>query len=77
MSTQITVRLPDSMVAQLDALIAQGQASSRASVVEAALRRELRAHLHAQEAELMAQAEPDSDLESVVDWVAINRPGLH
>jgi len=65
------------MVAQLDALIARGQASSRASVVEAALRRELRAHLRAQEAELMAQAKPDSDLESVVDWVFANRPDLN
>jgi hypothetical protein len=65
------------MVAQLDALIARGQASSRASVVEADLRRELRAHLHAQEAELMAQAMPDSDLESVVDWVFANRPDLN
>lgn len=64
------------MVAQLDALIALGQVPSRASVVEVALRRELRAHLYAQEAKVMAQSDPDSDLKSVVGWVATNRPDL-
>jgi metal-responsive CopG/Arc/MetJ family transcriptional regulator len=42
MSTQITVHLPDEMVARLDQLVANGQAPSRASVIEQALTRELR-----------------------------------
>ncbi len=76
MSTQIAVRLPDSMVAELDALVSQGQASSRASVIEAALRRELRRSLYAQEAELFASTESDTDVADLNNWVANNRPPL-
>ncbi len=76
MSTQITVRLPDSMVAELDALVSQGQASSRASVIEAALRCELRRCLYAQEAELFASTESDTDVADLNNWVANNRPPL-
>ncbi len=76
MSTQIAVRLPDSMVAELDALVSQGQASSRASVIEAALRRELRRSLYAQEAELLASTESDTDVADLNNWVANNRPPL-
>ncbi len=76
MSTQIAVRLPDSMVAELDALVSQGQASSRASVIEVALRRELRRFIYAQEAELFALTESDSDVADLNNWVANNRPPL-
>jgi Arc/MetJ-type ribon-helix-helix transcriptional regulator len=74
MSTQIAVRLPDEMVAELDALIASGQVPSRASVVEAALRRELRQYAYAREAELLAGGSGDADLEALHRWVAGNRP---
>lgn len=42
MSIQIAVRLPDDLVAQVDDLIAAGELTSRASIVEHALRKELR-----------------------------------
>ena len=42
MSVQIAVRLPDSLVKSVDALVASGEEKSRASVVERALVRELR-----------------------------------
>jgi Arc/MetJ-type ribon-helix-helix transcriptional regulator len=42
MTTQIAVRLPDELVTALDSLVAGGSAPSRASVIERALRRELR-----------------------------------
>jgi Arc/MetJ-type ribon-helix-helix transcriptional regulator len=45
MTTQIAVRLPDELVDELDTLIAAGRDTSRASVVEEALRRELRRRL--------------------------------
>ncbi len=73
MSTQIAIRLPDSMVTELDVLISQGQASSRASIVEAALRRELRRYQYAQEIDLLAKAVPNASLDALVDWVNFNR----
>lgn len=42
MTTQIAVRLPDDLVEAVDAVVAQGGATSRADVVTRALRRELR-----------------------------------
>jgi len=70
MSTQIAVRLPDEMVSTLDELIASGEASSRASVVEQALRRELRRYLYEREAKILADTEPDPDLEAWVSYAA-------
>lgn len=67
MSTQIAVRLPDELVADLDALVAAGQAPSRTSVVEQALRRELRRHLYEQEVLLLHAAIPD-DFDDLADW---------
>ena len=64
MSTQIAVRLPDQMVSELDELIATGEAPSRASVIEQALRRELRRYLYEREARILANAEPDPELDA-------------
>lgn len=74
MSTQIAIRLPDDMVVELDALIASGQASSRASVVEAALRRELREYHYARELAILAAEPADPDLEALHQWVARHQP---
>ena len=41
MSTQIAVRLPDEMVAYLDAEVAAGRVPSRAAFVTSALEREI------------------------------------
>ena len=70
MSTQIAVRLPDVMVSELDELIATGKAPSRASVIEQALRRELRRYLYEREAKILADAEPDPELDAWVSWAA-------
>lgn len=71
MSTQIAVRLPDALVADLDALVAKGEAKSRASVVERALRRELRRLAYAEEARLRA-AHPERfenpEMDAWVRW---------
>ncbi len=76
MSIQIAVRLPDEMVTELDGLIAAGLAPSRASVVEAALRRELRQYLYAREAQILAADSDDADLAALHAWVADRRPSL-
>jgi Arc/MetJ-type ribon-helix-helix transcriptional regulator len=79
MSTQITVRLPDATVEFLDRLIADGQAPSRASVVERALAREIRREIAARDAAILAGAgakpgpdrpvDPD-DLDGLADYAA-------
>lgn len=53
MSVQIAVRLPDSLVESVDALVASGEEKSRASVVERALLRELRRMRMIEEVQLL------------------------
>lgn len=72
MSIQIAVRLPDNMVEELDALVSSGRAPSRASVVESALRRELRQYLYAQEAELLANQPPAIEFDEMNKWALSN-----
>jgi Arc/MetJ-type ribon-helix-helix transcriptional regulator len=70
MSTQITVRLPDSMVESLDRLVAEGQATSRASVIERALAREFRRQIAARDAVILTEAGGDTDLDDLADYAA-------
>ena len=70
MSTQIAVRLPDSMVEFLDGLVAQGQAPSRASVVERALAREIRRQIAARDAAILAEAGADPEMDSLAGYAA-------
>jgi Arc/MetJ-type ribon-helix-helix transcriptional regulator len=70
MTIQIAVRLPDEMVEFLDRLVAEGQAPSRASVVERALAREIRRQIAARDAEILAAAGPDPDMDSLADYAA-------
>jgi Arc/MetJ-type ribon-helix-helix transcriptional regulator len=72
-STQIAVRLPDSMVEFIDRLVAEGRASSRASVVERALAREIRRQIAARDAAILAEAGADPDLDSLADY-AVHTP---
>jgi Arc/MetJ-type ribon-helix-helix transcriptional regulator len=73
---QITVRLPDDMVEFVDQQVAEGQAPSRASVVERALGREIRRQLAARDAAILARAaagpdglDPD-DLDGLAGYAA-------
>ncbi len=70
MSIQIAVRLPDSMVEFLNRLVAEGQATSRASVVERALAREFRRQIAARDAAILAEAGADPDMDSLADYAA-------
>ena len=70
MSTQIAVRLPDAMVQELDKLIAEGAAPSRASVIEDALRRELRRYLAERDIRILEQAGEDEELLAATAWAA-------
>jgi len=70
MTIQIAVRLPDSMVEFLDRLVAEGQAPSRASVVERALAREFRREIAARDAAILAEAGADHDMDNLADYAA-------
>ena len=70
MSTQIAIRLPDDMVSELDSLVAAGEASSRASVIERALRRELRRHLAERDLRILEASSEDGELNAATAWVA-------
>jgi Arc/MetJ-type ribon-helix-helix transcriptional regulator len=70
MSVQIAVRLPDSMVEFLDRLVAEGRATSRASVVERALAREFRRQIAARDAAILAEAGTDPGMDSLADYAA-------
>ena len=60
MSVQIAVRLPDSLVETVDSLVASGAETSRASVVERALLRELRRMRMVEEVQILAGSASES-----------------
>lgn len=68
MSTQIAVRLPDEMVAFLDAAVASGAAPSRASLVAQAVEREMRRRAAESDAAILRTTGPADDLDSLVEW---------
>lgn len=70
MSTQIAVRLPDELVKFIDATVASGSASSRAAVVASAVERELRRHIAARDAQILAGLTSDSDLDGLAKYAA-------
>jgi Arc/MetJ-type ribon-helix-helix transcriptional regulator len=70
MSKQIAVRLSDELVDFLDAIVANGDERSRAAVVTRALERERRRMTAAQDAEILAESGPDTDLEALAGHVA-------
>ena len=67
---QIAVRLPDAMVKLLDQLVAEGQAPSRASVIERALAREFRRQIAARDAVILAEVGADPDMDSLADYAS-------
>ena len=61
MSQQVTLRLPEELVAFIDAQVHDGRASSRAAVVAAAVERERRRDLAERDAVILAAAQGDGD----------------
>jgi len=70
MSKQIAVRLPDDLVAFVDGLVVEGEASSRAVVVSRALERERRRSIAARDAVILARAGADPDMDALAEHVA-------
>jgi len=71
-STQITVRLPDDVVAFLDDVVAAGQEPSRAALVTKALQREMRRWAALRDTELLREKGAADDLDELVAWTARN-----
>jgi Arc/MetJ-type ribon-helix-helix transcriptional regulator len=70
MSIQIAVRLPDDIVAFVDAQVSAGEAASRAAVVARALERERRRALAERDAAIYAAGAEDRDLDDLANWAA-------
>lgn len=68
MSTQITVRLPDEMVAFLDRTVATGKAPSRAALVASAVERDMRRLAAEQDAQILRAQGAADDLDDLVEW---------
>ncbi|OMQ16322.1 antitoxin [Modestobacter sp. VKM Ac-2676] len=70
MSTQIAVRLPDELVQFIDALVADGKATSRAAVVSRALQRERRREVAARDAAILAAGGDDDEFDALAEQSA-------
>ena len=70
MSKQIAVRLPEDIVEFVDGLIRDGKADSRAMVVTRALQRERRRSIAARDADILARAHRDADMDNLAGHVA-------
>ncbi|USQ82293.1 hypothetical protein [Ornithinimicrobium faecis] len=68
MSTPITLRLHDELVAFLDRNVAEGRAASRASLVTSALEREMRRQVAERDAEILREVGAEDDLDDLVAW---------
>lgn len=68
MTTQIAVRLPDEMVRFLDRSVASGKAASRAALVAAALKREMRLQAAQQDVQTLKKKGTVDDLDELVAW---------
>lgn len=70
MSTQIAVRLPDELVAFLDASVKSGVAPSRAALVARAVEREMRRQRAEGDVAILRSAGAADDLDELVAWSA-------
>lgn len=68
MSKQIALRLQDELVEFLDRSVAEGRATSRASLVSSALEREMRRQLAARDVEILGEVGTEDDLDDLVAW---------
>ena len=70
MSKQIAVRLPDELVAFVDDVVGSGAERSRAAVVARALERERRRARAVRDAEILARAGSDPELDGLAEYAA-------
>lgn len=75
---QISVRLPDDVVARIDAAVAEGRTPSRTAYLLESLVETQRRERHERDAAIIAacDGEPYPDLAGLVEWAAGNYPGI-
>lgn len=76
MTTRITVRLPDDLVAYMDTLVADGLHPSRAAIVARALERERRHQTPMEDARIYAASPEDEDLAAFTGHASATHPPL-
>lgn len=76
MTRQIAIRIPDDLVEFIDATVSAGQASSRAALVTTALERELRRRTAAADAQILAAAGSEPDLDGLALYASKLDVGL-
>ncbi len=76
MTRQIAVRLPEEIVGFIDGQVAEGKASSRASVVKRALERERRRLMAVRDVLILLEAGDYPDMDDLADHVAHSPLGL-
>jgi Arc/MetJ-type ribon-helix-helix transcriptional regulator len=76
MSKQIAVRLPEDVVEFVDRQVDSGVASSRAAVVTRALERERRRAIAARDAEILARAAGDPDMDELARYARPLSPDI-
>lgn len=70
MSRQVTVRLPEELVAYIDRQVDDGKAASRAAVVAAAVERERRREIGERDAAILAASRDDDGLDELARFAA-------
>ncbi len=70
MTVQITVRLPDDLVAFVDVLVADGAVTSRADAVARALTRERRRQTALADVAILRRGGSDPDLDALAEHTA-------
>ncbi|HUA49709.1 MAG TPA: YlcI/YnfO family protein [Solirubrobacteraceae bacterium] len=70
MTKQIAVRLPDELVAFVDAVVESGRQPSRAAVVTRSLERERRRLAAERDAEILIASGPDPELAGLAEYAA-------
>ena len=73
MSKQVTVRLPDELVAFMDERIKRGNAAGRAAVMASALERERRRLIAEHDAAILAALPQPDDLDDLAEFAASTR----
>lgn len=76
--TQISVRLPDEIVAHIDAAVAQGRAPSRTAYLLDSLSETQRRERRERDAAIIAacNGRPYPDLAGLVEWATDNYPAI-
>lgn len=70
MSKQVALRLSNDLVAYIDEAVAEGRVTSRAALVADALDRDRRRQRAERDAEILAAAGTDRDLDDLADYAA-------